>query len=110
MAATDSNTISRSQTVLSIATNTISTPAEIMSTIADITPMKVDIPGRLNSDSQYVVLGNLILPRPPEARRVLAEKWELELSKLNSRNMEGGWPLLTSARSANGLQISILCQ
>jgi hypothetical protein len=95
IASTDTDTVSRSQTTLSTADNTISIPAEITSTTADITPMDVKIPDRLNSDSQYVVLGNLILPRPPEARRALAEKWELELCKLNTRNMEGVWPILT---------------
>ncbi|KIM98509.1 hypothetical protein OIDMADRAFT_56866 [Oidiodendron maius Zn] len=71
----------------------MSIPAEITSTTADITPMDVNIPDRLNSDSRYVVLGNLILPRPPEARRALAEKWELELCKLDTRNMEDLYPL-----------------
>jgi hypothetical protein len=38
---------------------------------------------------QYVVLGSLILSRPPEEYRQLAEFWEPELQKLNSRNMKG---------------------
>lgn len=41
------------------------------------------------STKNYVVLGSLVLPRPPEKYRDQAELWEFELQKLNLRNMEG---------------------
>lgn len=41
-----------------------------------------------NADS-YLVLGNLVLPRPPQELKDRAEKWEPHLAKLNARNMEG---------------------
>ena len=72
--------------------------------------MDVNIPDRLNADSQRVVPGNLTLPRRSEARRALAETWELELCQLDTKLMEGGWPILPSACAANSLQIFILCQ
>lgn len=37
----------------------------------------------------YLVLGNLVLPRPPEELKDRTEKWEPHLAKLNARNMEG---------------------
>ncbi|KAL6695208.1 hypothetical protein J3F84DRAFT_400052 [Trichoderma pleuroticola] len=36
----------------------------------------------------YLVLGNLVLPRPPQELKDWTEKWEPHLAKLNARNME----------------------
>ncbi|PNP54745.1 hypothetical protein THARTR1_04950 [Trichoderma harzianum] len=36
----------------------------------------------------YLVLGNLVLPRPPQELKDRTEKWEPHLAKLNARNME----------------------
>jgi len=65
---------------------------------AKITPIPSfteSFPGITNHSEQYVVLGHLILPRPPPELKERAELWEQSLRQLDARDIGGKsvWPL-----------------
>ncbi|CRG92155.1 hypothetical protein PISL3812_09211 [Talaromyces islandicus] len=47
-----------------------------------------DPAGKTSSDAQYIVLGKLVLPRPPDHLRALAKELEPHLQALNDRDMK----------------------
>lgn len=58
---------------------------------ASITDESPDSPvsHKISSSNTFIILGDLVLPRPPPDLKLLAEKLELDLRKLDRRDMTG---------------------